>query len=32
MEGEGSRQAPPDGEEGFHTHCVVTALGRINLG
>lgn len=31
MEGEGSRQAAPDGgsgdEEGSHTHCVVAVMG-----
>lgn len=35
MEGEGSRQAAPDGrsgsEEGSHTHCVVAVMGRIDF-
>ena len=35
MEGEGSRQAAPDGgsgsEEGSHTHRVVAAMGRIDF-
>lgn len=35
MEGEGSRQAVPDGgsgsEEGSHTHCVVAVMGRIDF-
>lgn len=35
MEGEGSRQAAPDGrsggEEGSHTHCVVAEMERIDF-
>lgn len=34
MEGEGSRQAAPDGGsdgEGSHTHCVVAVMGRIDF-
>lgn len=35
MEGEGSRQAVPDGgsggKEGSHTHCVVAVMGRIDF-
>lgn len=35
MEGEGSRQAAPDGgsggEEGSHTHCVVAVMGGIDF-
>lgn len=35
MEGEGSRQAAPDGrsggEEGSHTHCVVAVMGIIDF-